>query len=474
MDVVKRAAALVALAACGDPGTIVAPVIDLPAEGSDADPRSVDELELSVARAGSDTPLVSAVFTRGPTLALDGVPLEDDLVVHLVGRQAGGEIAYGRTCRFAILADADPPAPHLWFSRVVAWSDAPAPPTAGRDGGAAWTTAQDDVALALGDGSGGPVTAVDLFDVDAATWSTVAAVAPRTGGVLAPLGDGRAVIVGGTDGLGTLHGLIETVDPYAVEATRVQSVSDDRLGLTGAAATLAGDEVIVIGGQDAGGSVDTVYSLTANPGSPAGARLIDARLAIPRHGHTITRLSDDVGAPVVVIGGIDGAGSPVGSAELYRPLGQAFSAGFTATLAVPRSGHAAIRMPGGAVLVVGGIDAGGTPVRELELFTIDGGFVSAGLLPATAGVVGPTLTPLPDGRVLLSGGRTSTSPADPPTARSFVLRLDPLDQSIDIAATDDLDAPRARHATALLCDGTVLAVGGDTAERYQPPTGSRR
>ena len=67
------------------------------------DPRpTVDEIELSVARAGAATPLVSATFTAGQTLALDGVPIEDDLVVHMVGRAVGAEIAYGRTCRFAI------------------------------------------------------------------------------------------------------------------------------------------------------------------------------------------------------------------------------------------------------------------------------------------------------------------------------------------------------------------------------------
>jgi hypothetical protein len=478
MVVVKRLV-LVLLAGCGAGGTVVEPVIDLPIAGSPADPMpTLDEVELSVARAGAATPLVSATFVRGETLNLDGVPLEDDLVVHMVGRQAGSEIAYGRTCRFDIATGADVAAPHLWFSRTVTWAEVADPPNRDRAGGVAWTTAQDGVAIALGDGAGGPVTAVDLLDVGTATWSTVAALSPRTGGVLAPLGDGRAVVFGGVDQDGALHPLLETIDPYAPEAVRVQALTEPRLGLDGAAAaTLAAGDVVVIGGKDATSSVDTVYALRVGEGLVVTARLLDARLTTARHGHTVTRLSDDVGAPVVVIGGVDSLGTPVAAAELYRPLREAFSTSFAATMLVPRSGHAAIRMPDGAILVVGGVDENGTAVRALELFSIDGGFIAAGELPADAGVIDPTLTPLPDGRVLLSGGRTSTLPADPPTASAFVLRLDPVDESIDIAATDGMEASRDRHTAAQLCDGTILVVGGSddlAAERYQPPSASRR
>lgn len=475
---VRRAAVLALLAACGGNDSFVRPVVDLPAEGSEADPRTtVDEIELSVARSGSTTPIVSATFTTGETLALDGVPIEDDLVVHMVGRALGSEVAYGRTCRFTADPESDAPAPHLWFSRTVTWAVAPPPPHPDRAGGTAWTTAQDGVAIALGDDPGGPVTAIDLLDVGAATWSSVADVAPRSGGVLAPLGDGRAVLFGGTDETSALHTLVETIDPYAPEAARVQVLTEPRLGLTGAAAaTLATGDVVVIGGQDATASVDTVYAIRTGDGPSVTVRKLDATLATARHGHTVTPLSDDIGAPVVVIGGV-GAGGPVLDAELYRPLQEAFSTTFAEPMQVPRSGHSAIRMPDGSILVVGGVDGGGLLVRKLELFSLDGGFVDAGDLPEDAGVLDPTLTPLPDGRVLLSGGRTSTDASVPPTAASFILRLDPVDQTIDVIPTDELESARDRHASILLCDGTVLAVGGSDsipAERYQPPNAGRR
>jgi hypothetical protein len=131
-------------------------------------------------------------------------------------------------------------------------------------------------------------------------------------------------------------------------------------------------------------------------------------------------------------------------------------------------------MPDGSLLVVGGVDGGGTPVPAMELFTIDGGFAPAGDLPDGAGLVEVALTSLPDGRVLLSGGRDRSGN---PTDAAYVIRVDPLDGTVDVVTTDPLLAPRVGHAAALLCDGTVLAIGGTDApgaDRYQPPSVARR
>jgi hypothetical protein len=49
---------------------------------------------------------------------------------------------------------------------------------------------------------------------------------------------------------------------------------------------------------------------------------------------------------------------------------------------------------------------------------------------------------------------------------------------VDLAATDRLAAPRAGHQATLLCDGTVMLVGGTAtpspSERYNPPAQGRR
>jgi hypothetical protein len=68
-------------------------------------------------------------------------------------------------------------------------------------------------------------------------------------------------------------------------------------------------------------------------------------------------------------------------------------------------------MPDGSVLVIGGLDGAGQPVRTLERFTLDAGFVAVGELPVGAGVIDGTATPLPDGRILLAGGRPEAGAA---------------------------------------------------------------
>lgn len=115
------------------------------------------------------------------------------------------------------------------------------------------------------------------------------------------------------------------------------------------------------------------------------------------------------------------------------------------------------------------------PTRQLELFGLDTGFVDAGQLPENAGLVDFAATTLPDGRVLLTGGRTFDGVV---TSNSFIARLDPFDGTVDVVPTDRLSVPRAGHQATLLCDGTVLIAGGTAVqteyERYNPPPAGRR
>jgi hypothetical protein len=140
------------------------------------------------------------------------------------------------------------------------------------------------------------------------------------------------------------------------------------------------------------------------------------------------------------------------------------------------------------VLIIGGLKIDlvtglPTPVDTLELFTLDAGFVElqdankvAIKLPSNAGLIDFAATPLPDGRVLLTGGRRTVG--GDPLDTAFIARLDPIDGSVDVVATDHMSAPRAGHSATLLCDGTVLITGGTTdavpAARYNPPSLGRR
>lgn len=77
--------------------------------------------------------------------------------------------------------------------------------------------------------------------------------------------------------------------------------------------------------------------------------------------------------------------------------------------------------------------------------------------------------------MLVAGGRLEPGGA---TISAFIARLDPLDGTVDIVATDRLAQARAGHQATVLCDGTVLVAGGTldqtSYERYNPAALGRR
>lgn len=460
------------LAGCTDE-IVVSPVIEGPVDDPDASAfPNLDELIVTVAHAGSDRDLVSASFTRGERVALAGAPFGDDLVIHMSGFVGESNVAYGRTCAFSVDAGGAAVAPHLFFSRGVKFANLGVTP-AERSGGRAIPYL--GAALLLGGG----VSTIERFDPVTGTLASVGSIDERADAAEALIGSSppRVIIVGGrNNNVGA--SFLELVDP----ARSVDRIDDlqapmPRVGLT--ATSLTDGRVIVIGGNPPGGApVGTISELSLGTG--VDVRTLPVALAHPRSGHTATRLGDDLGAPVLIAGGVDPSGAPVTIAELFKPLGKELAnpVTFAPEMVIPRTQHQAVRMPDNSILIIGGLDGQATPtaVRSLELFTIDGGFRSVGNLPENAGLLDMTVTSLPDGRVLITGGRTE--PGGPPVNTAFIARLDPLDGSVDVVPTDRLAVPRAGHQAARLCDGTILITGGapgrPVAERYNPsPTGRR-
>tara|TARA_R110002096_G_scaffold143328_5_gene299394 strand:+ start:41649 stop:43037 length:1389 start_codon:yes stop_codon:yes gene_type:complete len=462
--------------------------VETPSSDSDAYPFSaIDTWELSVARIGDLEPIALVSGETGESLSLDNIAYGSDLVIHLSGRSAGSELAYGRTCSFD-LQRGDRAEPRLFFSRIVRWADGPAL-AAERSGAMHGISLRDSRFGLLWSGhTGGAIDIVDglLRSSDGEATSLEGELVNRQGATATRFGD-RVLIVGGiSSSSGDAARVVEQIVP--TEST----VNNQVLQVDGPALTehqsieLVDGSVLVTGGfsQSSGGEPFVIANAATKftlLGGEIVQREIRPGLAFPRTRHEMTRLGNEVGADVLITGGRDAAGLGVAQAELYRPLSDTFESIPSAQLSFPRMDHRAVRLPGGLVLVIGGFaiasDGGLSPVRELELYDpVQGQFRSAGILPSRSGVTGMSVTELPDGRILLAGGEDIDGE---PVNTALIVRFDPIDGVVDLSPTASLAVARSHHAAISLCDGTVLLAGGTASattrtERYNPPSVNRR
>ncbi len=471
------ALALALLVGCGADPVVVVPVIDSPTDSDAAVLADLTRIEVVVEHANGD-PIATQSFDRGEPVEIAGIPFGDDLVIEINGfaGESPDPIAIGRTCSFALSPDQEPPSPHLFLSRIgkvatIGFA------TEVRANGFALSEDDGDAVMLGGDNS----MSIERFDPRTGEFAeTELALEPRTQAAIAELGTvaRKPVVIGGiVDGAG----LADSIEVIDVEAARIDRTIDDNLTLahTGVVATeLTDGRILVTGGRDPGmltpsGKAAPVGSIATLQTRSDGAIVIEqqAETLHPRAGHTATRLADDAGAPVLVIGGVDDQDLLVPEAELYKPLNDDVLDTFKPMMITPRRNHRAVRLGDGSVLVIGGVDAAGNPVRSLERFSLIEGFteVTNDTLPIAAGVVDFSVTPLPDGRILLAGGRIPPDP-DPVRGVYFVTFNPDADVVTIDAAGDEMSVGRANHQAVLMCDGTVLITGGtdspSVAERF--------
>jgi N-acetylneuraminic acid mutarotase len=208
-------------------------------------------------------------------------------------------------------------------------------------------------------------------------------------------------------------------------------------------------------------SVSMSNRIPAEMAQQGGAVWVPAgSLADGRHNHVATLLPD---GRVLVVGGIQerAAESPaLASAEIYDPTSGTWNA--TSSLSTGRQGHTATLLADGRVLVVGGRNSSSGPsLSGVEIYdpTSESWSVAASLsVPRHH----HTATRLPDGRVLVVGGGASAS------AEIY----DPSGGAW--SPTGSLNTPRDGHSATLFAGGRVLVVGGyyhdwlATAEIYDP------
>lgn len=166
--------------------------------------------------------------------------------------------------------------------------------------------------------------------------------------------------------------------------------------------------------------------------------------------------------------------SGISSAEIYDSATREFTA--TGSMAMTRVDAAIASLPGGKVLVAGGLQApeANKPLASAEIYDpATGEFTPTGSL--AIGRWAPTAAPLPDGRVLvMGGGNVGYNPSTETHTATFASAeiFDP--ETGEFTPTGSMAVARVSGGATLLPSGKVLVAGGSwlaSAELFDPETG---
>ncbi|HLY56592.1 MAG TPA: choice-of-anchor D domain-containing protein [Stellaceae bacterium] len=179
-----------------------------------------------------------------------------------------------------------------------------------------------------------------------------------------------------------------------------------------------------------------------------------------------------IGGNVLAVGGVDNSGNLLATAEVYSAAQRSWVA--TGSMAEAREAFPAVTLASGKVLVSGGLGTGSAVLGGAELYDpATQAWTPAGTLAVAR--FGHTATLLSDGEVLVSGGCTAAG-CSTTTAASEI--YDPATNSW--SPTGALNTARTYHTAVRLKNGEVLAVGGlaggatSSSELYSPATGTWR
>lgn len=234
-----------------------------------------------------------------------------------------------------------------------------------------------------------------------------------------------------------------------------------------AAARLADGSVLVAGGAppaDVGPSSERYDPL-------ADAWNITGDLGQERFGGVLTALPD---GRALLTGGSPAPNVVAHTVELFDTATGTWR--LASAMVQARRNHAAVLLADGRVLVAGGVTDDGRPIVTAVTEVYDPAtdrWTRVGDLRMPRYLA--TATRLPDGRVLLAGGFTSSQNHTPTRA---VELFDPATGRW--SAADPLRVARASHSMTMLADGRILVAGGEaqpqdavteTTETWSPATG---
>jgi len=324
-----------------------------------------------------------------------------------------------------------------------------------------------------GPGGGAPSLSVTAFG------GTGSAANTRFAHVAVRLNDGRVLVAGGISGISGLK-TAELYDPASGTWAVTGSMTFERIGL--AAAPLPNGRVLVAGGArfnqacadpPAGNSTEIYDPAT-------GAWSLTGNLAQARTSGIAVAMAD---GRVLFAGGGSRCGVVYATTDIYDPATGVWTP--TGAMNVARQSPAGVLLPDGRVLVAGGAGASPFPsLASAEIYdpvtgvwTMTGSMHDPRMWAFDDMSAANFMTLLPDGRVLAAGGLNRCNKTGCDIA--FLQSAETFDPATGVwTLTSSLAAGRWRHQLTLLPDGRVLVAGGrqggailGSAEIYDPATG---
>lgn len=300
----------------------------------------------------------------------------------------------------------------------------------------------------------------------------------RVGHQVVYLPDGRLLISGGGEmtSPGTfpsMYGDTEFFDPETSQFGQGPSLSKERAFHT---ATKVRNKIFMAGGIEAtnGQSGEwissKVFELFELGADGKLTRSTEGELAEARAFHTATKTPNE--NYVLLFGGVLRV---VGKTATLNTKWEIFSTESGEVIAkgeIPkefqRAMHKAINLDNGRLLVVGGatIDGQGNFVASKSIFSISFSVGDDKLTFSAGGKLkearaSHTLTALKDGRILVAGGMSGSTP-NPFRANGFIKTMELLsaEGQVSSSAPSELKEARAFHSATMMEDGRLLIYGG--------------
>jgi hypothetical protein len=307
------------------------------------------------------------------------------------------------------------------------------------------------------DRAGAPVARAEVYNLFGHAFESAGSLAtPRARAVVLPQADGRFWIFGGQvagpEGRLTPTATAEVVNVQTGTITSSQGAGEPRAAPATALFPDSSGRWLVAGGEGVNGPLASALSFDSATGT---LTTLAASMQAPRSGHSATPVQTALGPRILIYGGAESGPE----AELFDP-----SSGTFAPLAAPdrRWEHSATLLPDGLVLLAGGRSPNGEPRHDLLLY--DGSCRDAGCATFTVldlslleGRSGHSAHALSGNRILLSGGRGA---AGEPLATSEILLYDPAARRLSREASPPQAFARAEFSAVELPTGQILFVGG--------------